>query len=74
LRWFRAVDPVVAALIRDVETNRRITSIYGVFDTMIPGGSELPGATNVRLPVGGHFAILGDARTREAVVRAAEAG
>jgi len=73
LRSFRAADPVVAALIHDVEANSRITSIYGVFDTMIPGGSELPGAVNVRLPVGGHFAILGDPRTRQAVLDAAEA-
>lgn len=74
LRAFRATDPVLAALIRDVEANRRITSIYGVFDTMIPGGSELPGATNIRLPLGGHFHILGDPRTRDVVLDAAASG
>jgi len=73
LRAFRATDPVLAALVREVAANRRITSIYGVFDTMIPGGSELAGATNVVLPVGGHFRILGDLRTRRAVLEAAGA-
>ena len=71
LRAFRATDPVLAALIREVDANRRITSIYGVFDTMIPSGSELPGARNVRLPVGGHFHILGDPRAREVVLETA---
>lgn len=68
LRSFRATDPVLAALQRELDVNRRITSIYGLFDTLIPGGSELAGATNRQLPVGGHFAILGDPRTRQAVV------
>jgi pimeloyl-ACP methyl ester carboxylesterase len=72
LRVFRATDPVLAALAREAESNGRITSIYGVFDQMIPGGSELAGATNVRLPVGGHFSILGDVRTRAAVVAAVD--
>ncbi|WP_308159131.1 alpha/beta hydrolase [Curtobacterium sp. ISL-83] len=71
LRVFRAADPVLAALGRDLDVNARITSVYGVFDTLIPGGSALPGATNVRLPVGGHFRILGDPRTKTAVLEAA---
>lgn len=37
----------------------RITSIWAAFDPHIPGGSALPGAVNVRLPVVGHFRILG---------------
>lgn len=72
LRVFRAADPVLAALARELDVNARITSVYGVFDTLIPGGSALPGARNVVLPVGGHFRILGDARTREAVIAATE--
>ncbi|WP_350355055.1 alpha/beta hydrolase [Curtobacterium sp. DN_7.5] len=72
LRAFRAADPVLAAMGRELEVNARITSVYGVFDTLIPEGSELPGATNVRLPVGGHFRILGDPRTREAVLAATD--
>ena len=74
LRAFRAADPVLAALGRDLAVNARITSVYGVFDTLIPGGSELAGATNVRVPVGGHFRILGAQQTREAVLDAAAGG
>ncbi|QQD77817.1 alpha/beta hydrolase [Curtobacterium sp. YC1] len=74
LRAFRAADPVLAGLARELGANARITSVYGVFDTLIPEGSELAGATNVRLPVGGHFRILGDARTRSAVLAAADPG
>jgi pimeloyl-ACP methyl ester carboxylesterase len=70
LRAFRATDPVIAALAREAEANKRITSIYGVFDTMIPGGSELPGARNVKLYLGGHFHILSDPVTREVVLDA----
>ncbi|WP_321164473.1 alpha/beta hydrolase [Curtobacterium sp. Leaf183] len=72
LRVFRAADPVLAALALERDVNARITSVYGVFDTLIPGGSELVGATNVRVPVGGHFRILGDGRTRDAVLAAAQ--
>ncbi|ROR28915.1 hypothetical protein EDF63_3508 [Curtobacterium sp. JUb34] len=74
LRVFRAADPVLAGLARELDANARITSVYGVFDTLIPEGSELSGATNVRLPVGGHFRILGDARTCAAVLAAADPG
>jgi len=72
LRVFRAADPVLAALAREADANSRITSVYGEFDTMIPGGSELAGATNVKLPTHGHFSILGDPRTRAAVLRVIE--
>ncbi|WP_348651927.1 esterase/lipase family protein [Curtobacterium citreum] len=71
LRVFRAADPVLAALGRDLAVNARITSVWGVFDTLIPAGSELAGATNVRVPVGGHFRILAARPTREAVLAAA---
>jgi len=71
LRAFRAADPVIAALARERDANARITSVYGVFDTLIPGGSALAGATNVRVPVGGHFRILADAQARDAVLAAA---
>ena len=72
LRVFRAADPVLAGLARELDANARITSVYGVFDTLIPGGSELTGAENVRLDLGGHFRILGDRRTAAAVLRAAD--
>ena len=73
LRAFRSSDPVLAGLARELDVNARITSVYGVFDTLIPEGSALAGATNVRVPVGGHFRILGDARTRAAVLAAVAA-
>lgn len=72
LRVFRAADPVLAGLARELDANARITSVYAVFDTLIPGGSELTGAENVRLDLGGHFRILGDRRTAAAVLRAAD--
>ena len=69
----RAFAPANAAL-RDLgldhRVNDRITSIYGVFDPHIPEGSELAGARNIELRVGGHFRILGDPRTVRAVLDA----
>lgn len=50
--------------------NSRVTSIYGVFDPHIPEGSELPGATNIELPVAGHFRILSRPETVRAVLAA----
>jgi hypothetical protein len=72
LRAFSVHDPTLAALLADVAQNSRITSVYGVFDTMIPEGSALAGATNVQLPVGGHFRILSDPRTYRAVLDAVD--
>jgi hypothetical protein len=48
----------------------RITSIFGQFDPHIPEGSELEGATNIRLDIGGHFRILSDADCIRAVLNA----
>ncbi|MFF1878428.1 esterase/lipase family protein [Leifsonia sp. NPDC058230] len=62
VRSVRALAPTDAALLRlagDRAVNERIVSVYGWFDPHIPGGSELIGARNVRVPVGGHFRILG---------------
>ncbi len=53
-----------------IGVNARITSIYGVFDPHIPEGSELPGATNIALPVAGHFRILADPGTLSTVLAA----
>lgn len=60
LRAFAPTDPTIRLLVAEQFVNARITSIFGPFDPHIPDGSELPGATNVRLPVAGHFRILGD--------------
>lgn len=61
VRSVRALSPTDAALLqlaRDRAANEKIVSVYGWFDPHIPGGSELIGARNIRLPVGGHFRIL----------------
>jgi triacylglycerol lipase len=42
----------------NLAANARITSIYSRLDPLIPGGSELDGAKNVRLSVVGHFRPL----------------
>jgi hypothetical protein len=68
LRAFSPTDAITALLAREVAVNSRITSIFGLFDPHIPEGSELSGATNIRLPVGGHFRILSDRRCIDAVL------
>lgn len=70
LRAFSPSHAVTALLAAEVAVNARITSIFGQFDPHIPEGSELVGATNIRLPVGGHFRILSDRRCIEAVLTA----
>jgi pimeloyl-ACP methyl ester carboxylesterase len=60
LRAFAPTDPTIRMLVAEQFVNARITSIFGSFDPHIPGGSELPGATNIKLAVAGHFRILGD--------------
>lgn len=39
-----------------------VVSVSVRFDPHVPGGHHLPGATNVRLPVDGHFRALADRR------------
>lgn len=67
LRAFSPRDPTTLRLAANREVNSRITSIWAEFDPHIPGGSELPGATNVRVATGGHFRVLADPRTLHAV-------
>lgn len=55
----------------------RIVSLYASFDPHVPSGSELVGAVNERLPVMGHFRIVGIPSVQQAVlrhVRALDAG
>ncbi|MGI9824720.1 hypothetical protein [Agromyces sp. Marseille-Q5079] len=71
------VDPTIRALMPRDETivrlaaaasvNGRIVSISGIFDPHVPEGSELIGATNVQVPVAGHFRILRAPETFAAV-------
>ena len=73
LRAVRALapeSPDVVALAAETAVNARITSIYPLFDPHVPGGSELPGAENVRLPIAGHSRILADPIALRAVGRA----
>jgi triacylglycerol lipase len=70
LRAFMPTETTLAMLAANAEVNSRIVSIYGEFDPHIPGGSELAGATNLRMPVSGHFRILADHRVLDEVERA----
>jgi hypothetical protein len=73
LRAVRALapeSPDVVSLAAETAVNARITSIYPLFDPHVPGGSELPGAENVRLPIAGHSRILADPIALRAVGRA----
>ncbi|WP_345579835.1 alpha/beta hydrolase [Tessaracoccus lubricantis] len=60
LGLFHPEHPELAALIAEREVNSRIVSLSPAFDQMIPGGSHLDGATNVRLDVKGHFRPVSD--------------
>ena len=70
-------DPSIRALLPSDETivmlgdaasvNSRIVSVFGTFDPHVPDGSALDGATNVRVPVAGHFRILSAPETVLAV-------
>lgn len=68
LRAFSPRNSVTRRMASELAVNERITSIFGVFDPHIPEGSELPGARNIRLDIGGHFRILGKPTTIAAVL------
>jgi len=70
LRAFIPTAEPVRTLASNLEVNARITSIYPLFDGHIPEGSVLEGATNVEVPVLGHFRILSDPGALDAVVEA----
>ncbi|MFZ4894482.1 esterase/lipase family protein [Plantibacter sp. Mn2098] len=67
LREFDPHDETIVALSGESGVNADIVSIYGVFDPHVPEGSVLHGATNVLLPVSGHFRILGRPELVDAV-------
>jgi len=68
LRIFSPRNALTLQMSRELAINSRITSIYGPFDPHIPEGSVLPGATNIELPVAGHFKILGHPGTARIIV------
>ncbi|HEX4442286.1 MAG TPA: alpha/beta hydrolase [Galbitalea sp.] len=73
LREFVPTHETILSLTRSAEVNSRITSIFSVWDPIIPNGSLLDGATNIRLPVTGHFRILDRPELLETVARAVTA-
>ena len=70
LRVFLPNSPILSTLAANTIVNRRIVSIYGVFDPHIPKGSYLEGAKNVQLRTRGHFKIMKDRRVHEAILEA----
>jgi len=59
VRALRPGHPELVRLAGDGADVARVVSIWGWYDPHIPGGCALPGARNLRMPVGGHFRILG---------------
>jgi triacylglycerol lipase len=70
LREFVPTHATIVNLAGNAAVNARITSIYSSWDPIIPNGSFLDGATNLELPVTGHFRILDRADLLSAVERA----
>jgi pimeloyl-ACP methyl ester carboxylesterase len=66
-REFSPNHPVIRSLAEVTEVNDRIVSIYSAFDQYIPGSSHLEGATNIQLPLIGHFELLRDPLLLDAV-------
>ena len=58
VRHFVPTEVALVALAANREANAHITSIYSRFDPLIPTGSRLDDATNVRLDIVGHFSPL----------------
>lgn len=65
-------DETIVLLGRAASVNARIVSVFGRFDPHIPDGSMLEGATNIRVPVSGHFLLLGAPETHRAVLEGVE--
>jgi triacylglycerol lipase len=72
MRDFSPTDVGLLALSEQIEVNARVTSIYGDFDPHIPGGSELVGATNLRLHTMGHFRTISQPVVAAAVLAAVD--
>ena len=71
VRAVRDLSPrAVRALAEQRAVDARITSLYTSWDPHIPGGSHLATARNVQVPAIGHFRILGDRSTQDAIVAA----
>jgi triacylglycerol lipase len=74
LRVFAPGGPLLVELASSTGVDRSITSVYSEVDPNIPGGSHLPGATNVCIEGAvGHFRVLSDPRVQAAVLAALRA-
>ena len=69
LSIFNPSSPFLNLLAENEAVNRRIVSIYGVFDPHIPAGSFLKGAKNIRLPVYGHFRVIHNKRVHAELLK-----
>ena len=67
IRGLLPSDETIVMLGDAASVNARIVSVFGTFDPHVPDGSALEGATNVRVPVAGHFRVLAAPETLEAV-------
>jgi pimeloyl-ACP methyl ester carboxylesterase len=65
-------DETIVLLGRAASVNARIVSVFGRYDPHIPDGSMLEGATNIRVPVAGHFRVLAAGETHRAVLEGVE--
>lgn len=72
LRAFSPTNETIVSLGSNSSVNASIVSIFGGFDPHVPDGSVLAGATNVKLPVDGHFRILRKPQTLDAVADAVD--
>ena len=72
LRAFHPRNALIRELAEQLDTNSRITSIYSRLDPLIPGGSRLEGATNIELPMVGHFRPLSSVQLLDEVLRATD--
>ena len=70
IRPFLPGDSLLSSLAANLELNSRITSVYTEADHVIPNGSELEGATNIVIPLVGHFRLLSDPRVLDIIQRA----
>lgn len=63
VHMFAPNGPVIRTLSLETAVNRRISSLYSVFDPHIPETSRLDGAENITLPTIGHFRPLAATHT-----------
>ncbi len=74
LRDFSPADATLVELAADRVSDHGIVSVFPAFDPQIPQGSTLAGArANVRIPVSGHFRVLGHPELWRLLRRAVQA-